>query len=210
MAAPTSRWRRSDWPTRNGRSRPPAASTSPATIRPGAASVISQQGTIAQIDAYTAATDAASSRLTVADSVLSDVITKITAAQAAALGVQGLRPRRRSAMRPSSSERAARRAAQRHEHAVQGQIPVRRHRRQCLRGHASGQRHRVGVSGQHRRRRGGCRRESERADLVRRRQHRARQRSRRSVRVAFGADHRDPGWSTAQASGRASTLLAAG
>ncbi len=55
----------------------------------GAASVISQQGTIAQIDAYTAATDAASSRLTVADSVLSDVITKITAAQAAALGVQG-------------------------------------------------------------------------------------------------------------------------
>jgi flagellar hook-associated protein 3 FlgL len=55
----------------------------------GAASVIEQQGTVAQIDAYTAANDAASSRLNVADSVLADVINKISAAQAAAIGAQG-------------------------------------------------------------------------------------------------------------------------
>jgi flagellar hook-associated protein 3 FlgL len=54
-----------------------------------AASIIEQQGTLARIDAYTAANDAASSRLNVADSVLSDVINKITAAQTAALGAQG-------------------------------------------------------------------------------------------------------------------------
>jgi len=54
-----------------------------------AASVIDQQGSIARIDAYTAANDAASSRLNVADSVLSDVINKITAAQTTALGAQG-------------------------------------------------------------------------------------------------------------------------
>jgi flagellar hook-associated protein 3 FlgL len=55
----------------------------------GASTVIDQQGTIAQIDAYTASTDAASARLNVADSVLSDVINKITAAQTAAVGAQG-------------------------------------------------------------------------------------------------------------------------
>jgi flagellar hook-associated protein 3 FlgL len=55
----------------------------------GAASIIEQQGTIARIDAYTAAGDAASSRLHVADSVLSDVIDKISAAQTTALGAQG-------------------------------------------------------------------------------------------------------------------------
>jgi flagellar hook-associated protein 3 FlgL len=54
-----------------------------------AASIIEHQGTLARIDAYTAATDAASSRLNVADTVLSDVINKITAAQTAALGAQG-------------------------------------------------------------------------------------------------------------------------
>jgi flagellar hook-associated protein 3 FlgL len=54
-----------------------------------AASILEQQGTLARIDAYTASNDAASSRLNVADSVLSDVITKITAAQTAALGAQG-------------------------------------------------------------------------------------------------------------------------
>jgi flagellar hook-associated protein 3 FlgL len=66
----------------------------------GAAAVIEHQGTIAGIDAYTAANDAASSRLNVADSVLSDVITKITAAQTTALAAQGSQttPNQRTAL----------------------------------------------------------------------------------------------------------------
>ncbi len=55
----------------------------------GAAAVIEQNGAIARIDAYTAANDAASSRLNVADSVLSDVINKLTSAQTTAIGAQG-------------------------------------------------------------------------------------------------------------------------
>src|SRR5580765_5459294 len=50
---------------------------------------MAQNSTIAQIDAYTKASDAASSRLTIADSALSDIITKITAAQTAALSARG-------------------------------------------------------------------------------------------------------------------------
>jgi flagellar hook-associated protein 3 FlgL len=55
----------------------------------GASSVVQQQSAIARIDAYTAASDSASSRLTVADSVLSDLIDTITAAQTTVVGAQG-------------------------------------------------------------------------------------------------------------------------
>jgi len=57
---------------------------------PAAASaVISDQAALSQIDAYLGASDAATSRLTVVDTTLSDIIDKITAAKTAALGARG-------------------------------------------------------------------------------------------------------------------------
>ena len=55
----------------------------------GAASIVQQQSTIAGLDAYTSASDSANSRLTVTDSVLSDLINQITSAQTTVAGAQG-------------------------------------------------------------------------------------------------------------------------
>jgi flagellar hook-associated protein 3 FlgL len=55
----------------------------------GAATSIAERNNIAQIDRYTRAADSVDSRLSVVDSVLSDVIEKLTAARALAVGAQG-------------------------------------------------------------------------------------------------------------------------
>jgi flagellar hook-associated protein 3 FlgL len=52
-------------------------------------SVISEQGRLAQTDNYTRAGDSANSRLTVVDSVMSDIVSKLTAAQSLAVSVAG-------------------------------------------------------------------------------------------------------------------------
>jgi flagellar hook-associated protein 3 FlgL len=54
-----------------------------------AARIVDEQGSIARIDAYTSANDAASSRLNIADSVLSDVVERISYAQTLVTGAQG-------------------------------------------------------------------------------------------------------------------------
>ena len=55
----------------------------------GTVSAIGSHADMLRIDAYSSATDAASSRLAVADSVLSDIVTQLTSAQATALGARG-------------------------------------------------------------------------------------------------------------------------
>ncbi len=55
----------------------------------GTASAIAARATADRLDAYTAAADAASSRLTVADSVLNDIVTQLSAAQTTALSGRG-------------------------------------------------------------------------------------------------------------------------
>jgi flagellar hook-associated protein 3 FlgL len=52
-------------------------------------SIIAERGKIAQTDNYTRAGDSASARLTVLDTVMSDIISKLTAAQTTAAGVVG-------------------------------------------------------------------------------------------------------------------------
>ena len=52
-------------------------------------SVIVEQGRLAQTDNYTRAGDSATSRLTVVDSVMSDIVSKLTAAQSLAVSVAG-------------------------------------------------------------------------------------------------------------------------
>lgn len=53
------------------------------------ASSIGVRATVTRIDAYVSASDTATSRLSVADSVLTDVINQLTAAQTSALGARG-------------------------------------------------------------------------------------------------------------------------
>src|SRR5437016_2311147 len=55
----------------------------------GNAGAMAQNATIARIDAYTKGADAASARLSVADSALTDMVNQITAAQTAATSVLG-------------------------------------------------------------------------------------------------------------------------
>jgi flagellar hook-associated protein 3 FlgL len=55
----------------------------------GASAVITDRGALSQLDAYTQTADAATSRLTVIDTTLSDIVDKITAAQSAALSARG-------------------------------------------------------------------------------------------------------------------------
>ncbi len=55
----------------------------------GTANSIGEHHTGARVDAYTGTSDAANSRLGIADSVLSDIVSQLTAAQAAALASRG-------------------------------------------------------------------------------------------------------------------------
>jgi flagellar hook-associated protein 3 FlgL len=55
----------------------------------GASSAIASHAALGVIDAYTRTADSATSRMTVADSMLSDIIDKITAAQTTAIGARG-------------------------------------------------------------------------------------------------------------------------
>jgi len=55
----------------------------------GATAAVTDHATIGTLDTYTRTTDAATSRLTVVDSVLSDIVDKISAAQTTALGSRG-------------------------------------------------------------------------------------------------------------------------
>jgi len=58
----------------------------------GASAALGERTKIAQIDQYTRSTDSAYSRLTVLDTVLSDMVTKLTAAQVAATSALGTTP----------------------------------------------------------------------------------------------------------------------
>lgn len=62
---------------------------SPSDDPSGTAAAITDRATLGAIDTYTKSTDAATSRLTVADSVMSDIINKLSAAQTSALGARG-------------------------------------------------------------------------------------------------------------------------
>ncbi len=55
----------------------------------GNASAMSQNSALAQIDVYTRAADAATNRLSIADSVLNDIVNQLQAAQTAALAASG-------------------------------------------------------------------------------------------------------------------------
>jgi len=55
----------------------------------GAAGIINEQAAIARIDAYSSANDAASARLGIADSVLTDIVDRLSYAQTLVAGVQG-------------------------------------------------------------------------------------------------------------------------
>jgi flagellar hook-associated protein 3 FlgL len=55
----------------------------------GAAAAVAEHANLTRLDAYSGAADAASSRLGLADAVLSDVINQLTAAQGTALGARG-------------------------------------------------------------------------------------------------------------------------
>jgi len=55
----------------------------------GTSAVITERASLSQLDAYTQTADAATSRLTVIDTTLTDIIDKITAAQSAALSARG-------------------------------------------------------------------------------------------------------------------------
>lgn len=55
----------------------------------GATAAVSEHTTLARIDAYTGASEAAAYRLGLADAVLTDVIEQLTAAQSLALGARG-------------------------------------------------------------------------------------------------------------------------
>src|SRR5262249_16187974 len=55
----------------------------------GSAAAVGEPATVARLDAYTGATDAASTRLNIADSVLSDIVNQLAAAQTTAMGARG-------------------------------------------------------------------------------------------------------------------------
>jgi flagellar hook-associated protein 3 FlgL len=55
----------------------------------GASAAIADHAALGALDAYTQTADAATSRLTVVDSALTDIVNKITAAQTAAISAQG-------------------------------------------------------------------------------------------------------------------------
>ena len=57
-----------------------------------ASAALGERTKIAQVDQYTRSTDSAYSRLTVVDTVLSDIVTKLTAAQVAATSALGTTP----------------------------------------------------------------------------------------------------------------------
>ena len=58
----------------------------------GASAALGERTKIAQVDQFTRSTDSAYSRLTVIDTVLSDIVTKLTAAQVAATSALGTTP----------------------------------------------------------------------------------------------------------------------
>jgi flagellar hook-associated protein 3 FlgL len=58
----------------------------------GASAALGERTKIAQVDQFTRTTDSAYSRLTVIDTVLSDIVTKLTAAQVAATSALGTTP----------------------------------------------------------------------------------------------------------------------
>jgi flagellar hook-associated protein 3 FlgL len=58
----------------------------------GASAAISQRATLSTLDAYTKTTDTATTRLTVVDGMLTDIISKITAAQTAVASASGSLP----------------------------------------------------------------------------------------------------------------------
>src|SRR5262245_37713016 len=55
----------------------------------GNAAAMAQNSVVAQIDVYTRAADAATNRLSIADSVLNDIVNQLQAAQVAALAARG-------------------------------------------------------------------------------------------------------------------------
>src|SRR5215510_514867 len=55
----------------------------------GTSTAITEHATVNRVDAYTHAADALNSRLALADTMLSDIITQLTAAQSAALSARG-------------------------------------------------------------------------------------------------------------------------
>jgi flagellar hook-associated protein 3 FlgL len=55
----------------------------------GTSTAITEHAALDRVDAYTRATDAVGSRLVLADTVLSDIVTQLTAAQSAALSARG-------------------------------------------------------------------------------------------------------------------------
>lgn len=63
--------------------------TRPSDDPAGASAAITDHATLGALDAYTQTADAATSRLTVVDSTLSDIVNKITAAQTAAVSARG-------------------------------------------------------------------------------------------------------------------------
>src|SRR5690348_547583 len=62
---------------------------SPADDPLGTSTAITEHAGVNRIDAYTHAADALSTRLGLADAVLSDIITQLTAAQSTALSARG-------------------------------------------------------------------------------------------------------------------------
>jgi len=63
--------------------------TKPSDDPSGASSAVTDHAVLGTLDAYTKTADTATSRLTVVDSALSDIVTKLTAAQTAAASARG-------------------------------------------------------------------------------------------------------------------------